>query len=215
MVLSPQDIHNKEFSTKMRGYNIDEVNDFLDQIIKDYQITIEENESLKSKNREITKELNYFNSMKDSLNQSIIVAQEAADKLKAKSQKEASIANSEAQKAADKILDDANKRANQTLDKASNQTKKLIAVNDALRKSNQSFRNKLNDLLNAQLEFVNNENWSSAENSSNDALKSATDAINELDNPKGSRVNSKDKELSGDLNSTITFYPDGSFEIIK
>ena len=38
MVLSPDDIHNKEFSTKLRGYNIDEVNDFLEQIIKDYQI---------------------------------------------------------------------------------------------------------------------------------------------------------------------------------
>lgn len=29
MVLSPVDIHNKEFSTKLRGYNIDEVNDFF------------------------------------------------------------------------------------------------------------------------------------------------------------------------------------------
>ncbi|KRM68640.1 DivIVA domain-containing protein [Apilactobacillus ozensis] len=213
MVLSPQDIHNKEFSTKMRGYNIDEVNDFLDQIIKDYQITLEENESLKSKNREVSKELNYFNSMKDSLNQSIIVAQEAADKLKQKSQKEASIANQEAQKKADKILDDANKKANEVLEKASQETKKLIAVNDSLRKSNLTFRNKLNDLLNAQLEFVNKADWENAANNTQESLMSAQNIINELDNSKGSRVNSKDKELSGEsLQSTVTFYPDGSFK---
>ena len=28
MVLTPLDIHNKEFNTKMRGYNPDQVNDF-------------------------------------------------------------------------------------------------------------------------------------------------------------------------------------------
>ncbi|MDN6596209.1 MAG: DivIVA domain-containing protein, partial [Lentilactobacillus parabuchneri] len=48
MVLSPQDIHNKEFSTKLRGYNVDEVNDFLDQVIKDYQIILQENKDLGS-----------------------------------------------------------------------------------------------------------------------------------------------------------------------
>ena len=35
MVLSPLDIHNKEFTRGFRGYNEDEVNEFLDQIIKD------------------------------------------------------------------------------------------------------------------------------------------------------------------------------------
>ncbi len=46
MVLSPLDIHNKEFSTKLRGYNVDEVNDFLEQIIKDYQITLDQNKKI-------------------------------------------------------------------------------------------------------------------------------------------------------------------------
>lgn len=37
MALTPLDIHNKEFNVKMRGYDQDQVNDFLDQIIKDYE----------------------------------------------------------------------------------------------------------------------------------------------------------------------------------
>ena len=52
MVLSPDDIHNKEFSTKLRGYNIDEVNDFLEQIIKDYQITLKQNKDLQERSSE-------------------------------------------------------------------------------------------------------------------------------------------------------------------
>ena len=37
MPLTPIDIHNKEFSKVFRGYDEDEVNEFLDQIIKDYE----------------------------------------------------------------------------------------------------------------------------------------------------------------------------------
>lgn len=42
MPLSPLDIHNKEFGKKLRGYDEDEVNDFLEQVIKDYELTIKE-----------------------------------------------------------------------------------------------------------------------------------------------------------------------------
>lgn len=34
--LTGLDIHNKEFKHSIRGYNEDEVNEFLDEIIKDY-----------------------------------------------------------------------------------------------------------------------------------------------------------------------------------
>ncbi|WP_214629462.1 DivIVA domain-containing protein [Paenibacillus agaridevorans] len=34
---TPLDIHNKEFSVKYRGYDKDEVDEFLDMIIKDYE----------------------------------------------------------------------------------------------------------------------------------------------------------------------------------
>jgi DivIVA domain-containing protein len=37
MHLSPLDIQNKDFSTKMRGYNQDDVDDFLDQVTRDYE----------------------------------------------------------------------------------------------------------------------------------------------------------------------------------
>ena len=46
MSLTPLDIHNKEFHTKLRGYDQDEVNDFLDQIIKDYELVLKENAHL-------------------------------------------------------------------------------------------------------------------------------------------------------------------------
>ena len=49
MPLTPLDIHNKEFSQGFRGYDEDEVNEFLDQIIKDYELVIREKKALEEK----------------------------------------------------------------------------------------------------------------------------------------------------------------------
>ncbi|MNC69061.1 Cell cycle protein GpsB [compost metagenome] len=38
VTLTPLEIHNKEFSTVLRGYHQDEVNMYLDQIIRDYKV---------------------------------------------------------------------------------------------------------------------------------------------------------------------------------
>ncbi|MFS8580434.1 MAG: DivIVA domain-containing protein, partial [Novibacillus thermophilus] len=53
MPLTPLDIHNKQFSRSFRGYNEEEVNEFLDQIIKDLELIIKE----KKKEEEETEEL--------------------------------------------------------------------------------------------------------------------------------------------------------------
>ena len=42
MPLSPLDIHNKEFTRGFRGYAEDEVNEFLEQIMKDLEILLRE-----------------------------------------------------------------------------------------------------------------------------------------------------------------------------
>ena len=42
MALTPLDIHNKEFKRVFRGYDEDEVNEFLDLVIKEFEILIRE-----------------------------------------------------------------------------------------------------------------------------------------------------------------------------
>ena len=49
MPLTPVDIHNKEFSRGFRGYDEDEVNEFLDQVIKDLELIIREKKELEDK----------------------------------------------------------------------------------------------------------------------------------------------------------------------
>lgn len=51
--LTPMDIFNKDFKHAIRGYDIDEVNEFLDLVIKNFEELIEENERLKEQLRKV------------------------------------------------------------------------------------------------------------------------------------------------------------------
>ena len=48
-MLRPIDIQNKEFEKRLKGYDCDQVDDFLDAIIQDYEVICKENETIKEK----------------------------------------------------------------------------------------------------------------------------------------------------------------------
>ena len=61
MALSPLDIHNKEFSRSMfRGYDEDEVNEFLEQVLKDYENVLEEKKTLENSLKQSTEQVSHF-----------------------------------------------------------------------------------------------------------------------------------------------------------
>ncbi len=52
-----KDILEKDFKTGMRGYNQDEVDHFLDEIIQDYEIFAKKIEQLQNENKRLRAEL--------------------------------------------------------------------------------------------------------------------------------------------------------------
>jgi len=52
-MLTPDDIFEKEFKRSMRGYDVDEVNEFLDKVIQDYAKLMEENQLLRKENQQL------------------------------------------------------------------------------------------------------------------------------------------------------------------
>ena len=46
-MLTPMDIHNKDFKRSFRGYNEEEIDDFLDKVVNDYEKLFRENDRLK------------------------------------------------------------------------------------------------------------------------------------------------------------------------
>ena len=83
MAITALDIKDKQFTTKFRGYNEQEVDEFLDIIIDDYEDLVRDNRELTTRVKELEEKLAYFDEMKESLSQSVILAQETAEKVKA------------------------------------------------------------------------------------------------------------------------------------
>ncbi|MBA4537592.1 DivIVA domain-containing protein [Bacillus aquiflavi] len=148
MPLTPLDIHNKEFSKGFRGYDEDEVNEFLDQVIKDYEIIIREKKELEETLAALNERLEHFMNIEETLNKSIIVAQEAGEEVKRNAQKEAKLIIKEAEKNADRII-------NEALSKA----RKVAMEIEELKKQSKVFRTRFKMLIEAQLDLLNNDDW--------------------------------------------------------
>ena len=78
-MLRPIDIQNKEFEKKIKGYNCDEVDDFLDVVIQDYELLCKENQSLKDKIGLLTETVDRYKQMEATMQKSIEMARMAAE----------------------------------------------------------------------------------------------------------------------------------------
>ena len=148
MPLTPLDIHNKEFTRGFRGYDEDEVNEFLDQVIKDYEMSIREAKEYKEKVKQLEEKIGHFTNIEDTLNKSILVAQETAEEVKGNARKEAKLIIKEAEKNADRII-------NEALDKS----RQIYLEIEELKKQGKVFRTRLKMLVEAQLDMIGSDEW--------------------------------------------------------
>lgn len=148
MPLTPLDIHNKEFTKSFRGYDEDEVNEFLDQVIKDYEMVIRDKKDLQEKLTQLDEKLGHFTNIEETLNKSILVAQETAEEVKGSATKESKLIIKEAEKNADRII-------NEALSKS----RRISIEVEELKKQAKVFRTRLKMLVEAQLEMIQTDDW--------------------------------------------------------
>jgi DivIVA domain-containing protein len=84
--LTTMEIFNKDFKNSFRGYDIKEVNEFLDLIIKSYEDVLQENEHFKKRLQQLTRKQNendhpvYLLSQYDKAIQEILVRLDRLEK---------------------------------------------------------------------------------------------------------------------------------------
>ena len=148
MAITPNDIHNKDFSTKFKGFDPEEVNDFLEEVKKELETLIRDKKDLEKRVKFNEEKVEYFNSIQETLNKSILVAQEAADRLRENARKDAEIIVFEAEKAAQAMLREAAEKATE-----------INRETDLIKKETRIFRQRLQILTQTQLEMIKNEEW--------------------------------------------------------
>lgn len=106
-MLSPQDIKNKTFNRAMLGYNMDEVNEYIDFICEKYESLCQEKNELQYKlNAAVDGLASPDKKEKDEVKQAIIIAKEKADQIIAEAEEKSRLLYRSAQESADKVLKD-------------------------------------------------------------------------------------------------------------
>lgn len=96
-MITPMDIHNKEFKKGFRGYSEEDVDAFMLELAGDYESIYRENRELKEKIDALEARITQFEQMEATMNNTLVLAQETADNLKKVARKEADLIIQEAE----------------------------------------------------------------------------------------------------------------------
>jgi len=148
MRITPMDIEQQEFSRSFRGYNEEEVDDFLDKIVKDYEELINENVRLNEEIERMQEKLKEFGEIEETLRSALLNAQKSAEEMKGRVESEAKIIIEKAEMEA-KVL------KQQVL-----QREDLVKNGiDNLRRYKFTFKEKFKSMLNLYLKMIENEDF--------------------------------------------------------
>ncbi|MHB9145201.1 MAG: DivIVA domain-containing protein [Symbiobacteriia bacterium] len=142
-MLTPLDIHQKEFKKGFRGYVEEEVDEFLDEIMRDFESLIREGGSLRDEIESLRGKLESYARLETTLNSTLTVAQRTAEDVKANARKEAEVVIAEAKAQGEQIVQAAQKKAGRIADEF-----------EATRREIQMYRAKMRSLVKSQLELL-------------------------------------------------------------
>lgn len=143
MALTPMDIHNKEFHRKLRGFDVDEVDEFLDQVIRAFEALISENNGLKEQCQALSDRLEQYRSLEDTLNRTLVVAQEAADEVRNNARREA-----------DLIIQEARLQSERIVEGGKVKSQRLMEEREELARLIESLRSQTRAALKAQIDII-------------------------------------------------------------
>ena len=106
-MITPLDIENKKFSKQMmNGYNVEEVDEFLDDLTGDYEKAYKQSTELKARVDELESSLLHYKTIEDTLQNTLVMAQTTAEEVKDVARQQAEQIIKEAEGNARKSVDD-------------------------------------------------------------------------------------------------------------
>ena len=143
-MLTPLDIENKKFSKQMmNGYSVNEVDEFLDELTADYEKLYKETTDSKNKIADMQEEMAKYKNIESTLNNTLIMAQTAAEDVK-----------NLAKQQADNILSEAQANAKQAVTELEQEIALKQKELEDLQKQFDVYKAKMESLLISQLELL-------------------------------------------------------------
>ena len=147
-MITPLDIDNKKFSKQMvNGYNVEEVDDFLDDLTTDYSKNYKEVNELRAKVEELNNSLVQYKTIESTLQNTLVMAQSTAEEVK-----------NVAKQKADQIVEEAKSNAQKQVDELNNEILMKQKELDDVKKQFDIYKAKMESLLISQLELLKDVN---------------------------------------------------------
>ena len=147
-MITPLDIENKKFSKQMmNGYNVNEVDDFLDELTLEYSKLYKENAELKNQREELDTDVDKYKDLETTLKNTLIIAQKTADEVQ-----------DVAEKKAEQIIKDAEEEARSKTEELNVQIVQKTKEYDELKRQFDVYRAKMESLIISQLELLKGTN---------------------------------------------------------
>lgn len=143
MNYTPNDLENITFKKSIMGYSEDAVNEVLDKVIEDYSAYIHENIELKDKVAILNEGMQHYKKIEESLQNTLIIAQQTGEEIKKNSYEKADLIVKEAEIKVQKLISDAN-----------SEVIRIKYEYEDLRKKLYIYKTKAETLLLSQLELM-------------------------------------------------------------
>ena len=185
MRITPIEITNKEFKKTMRGYSVDEVDEFLDEIVEEFEAIYRENVNLKEKIESNNERLNHYEDLEKTLQNTLVLAQNTADATKDQAENEAGY-----------IINNANDKASMIIEKANLDKEQIVNEYEKYKMEFSNLKVRVENFLKSQLNFFVEMSEDIEE-----------DSFGKEPTKKKEKVASKDVIVSDDINEYNEEYP--------
>src|SRR5215208_3288811 len=162
MPIRPIDVRRKEFRNGFRGYDANQVDDFLDAVADEFERNYMENSRLREEVSGLRERLQQFEELEGSIRAALIHAEQAANDLRRTASWEADDLRKSATREADLTIRDAKARAHQMLAESSARVERIQESYDALQEAKTTFARDFRQLLKTYTEVMDSMEISSA-----------------------------------------------------
>jgi len=111
MRITPLDIQQKQFASKFRGFDMEEVDSFLELIREEMEELLRDNANLREEARRFEKQLKEYKNIETTLRDTLVKTQEIVEEYRTTAKRDAELVRREAELEADKIIHSAQERA--------------------------------------------------------------------------------------------------------
>lgn len=132
-----------KFDTVFRGYDKVQVQKFLDDVIKNYELLLRKSQKTNEENKKLIEQIAYYQNIEDRMNRAIYSAESTSDQIKKNARKEADQLITEARHNASRIINDALLKAERAQNHA-----------DQLKRNTELLKRRLRQIIQNQLDVI-------------------------------------------------------------